>query len=91
MVVMALAIAYFVTKSSGCPGALPPAHERQTSAREPTAPSAATPTDARWRPSKIVAVLPFVNMSADKEQEYFSDGPDRGAIDRLSHSPDLRS
>jgi len=29
-------------------------------------------------------------MSADKEQEYFSDGLSEELIDRLSHSPDLR-
>ena len=39
---------------------------------------------------KSIAVLPFVNMSADKEQEYFSDGLSEELIDRLSHSPDLK-
>jgi adenylate cyclase len=39
---------------------------------------------------KSIAVLPFVNMSADKEQEYFSDGLSEELIDRLSHSQDLK-
>jgi TolB-like protein len=37
-----------------------------------------------------VAVLPFVNMSSDKEQDYFSDGLSEELIDMLSKVPDLR-
>jgi TolB-like protein/cytochrome c-type biogenesis protein CcmH/NrfG len=39
---------------------------------------------------KSIAVLPFVNMSADGAQEYFADGLSEELIDRLGHSPDLR-
>jgi adenylate cyclase len=36
-----------------------------------------------------IAVLPFVNMSGDKEQEYFSDGITEEIITALSKVPDL--
>jgi serine/threonine-protein kinase len=46
----------------------------------------ARPTSAR--PS--IAVLPFVNLSADRENEYFSDGLAEDIIDALTHVPGLR-
>jgi len=39
---------------------------------------------------KSIAVLPFVNMSSDKEQEYFSDGVSEELLNVLSKIPDLR-
>ena len=39
---------------------------------------------------KSIAVLPFVDMSAEHKQEYFSDGLAEEIIDRLAHSPDLK-
>jgi TolB-like protein len=41
-------------------------------------------------PEKSIAVLPFVNMSSDKEQDYFSDGLTEEMIDLLGRVPDLR-
>jgi adenylate cyclase len=41
-------------------------------------------------PEHSVAVLPFVNMSADKEQEYFSDGLAEELINLLARIPELR-
>jgi TolB-like protein len=41
-------------------------------------------------PEKSIAVLPFVNMSADKEQDYFSDGLTEEMIELLGQVPDLR-
>lgn len=40
-------------------------------------------------PKRSVAVLPFVNMSADPEQEYFSDGLSEELLNLLSRVPDL--
>lgn len=37
-----------------------------------------------------IAVLPFVNMSSDPEQEYFSDGISEQILDALASVPDLR-
>jgi hypothetical protein len=46
--------------------------------------SAATATD------HSIAVLPFVNMSPDKEQEYFADGIAEELLNLLSQVPELR-
>src|ERR1043166_6628147 len=40
--------------------------------------------------SKSIAVLPFVNMSSDKEQEYFSDGLSEELLNQLAQIPQLR-
>jgi TolB-like protein/Flp pilus assembly protein TadD len=50
---------------------------------------AATPA-APTIPEKSVAVLPFVDMSEKKDQEYFSDGLTEELIDMLAKVPDLR-
>ncbi|MGH9523176.1 MAG: protein kinase domain-containing protein, partial [Terriglobales bacterium] len=41
-------------------------------------------------PEKSIAVLPFVNMSSDKEQDYFSDGLTEEMIELLGQVPELR-
>jgi len=41
-------------------------------------------------PRHSVAVLPFVNMSGDKDQEYFSDGISEDLITALSQFPGLK-
>jgi TolB-like protein/Tfp pilus assembly protein PilF len=41
-------------------------------------------------PAKSVAVLPFVNMSADKQDEYLSDGMTEELINALARVPGLR-
>jgi adenylate cyclase len=41
-------------------------------------------------PDKSVAVLPFVDMSQKKDQEYFSDGMSEELIDMLTKVPELR-
>ena len=42
------------------------------------------------RPSQSVAVMPFVNLSADPEQEYFCDGLTEELISTLSRIRDLK-
>ena len=55
---------------------------RQAKAKGQTTPGAA--------PAKSVAVLPFVNMSADKSDEYLSDGMTEELINSLARVPGLR-
>src|SRR5204862_7022937 len=56
--------------------------EKFRQAKAETAPGAA--------PAKSVAVLPFVNMSADKNDEYLSDGMTEELINALARVPGLR-
>jgi len=46
--------------------------------------------DVADRDPKSIAVLPFVNMSNDPEQEYFSDGIAEELLNRLAQSPELK-
>ena len=55
---------------------------RQAKAKGQTAPAAA--------PAKSIAVLPFVNMSAHKHDEYLSDGMTEELINALAKVPGLR-
>ena len=61
------------------------ASERPAAAVAPVAAPAASAV-----PEKSVAVLPFVDMSEKKDQEYFSDGLSEELIDHLARSPDLK-
>jgi eukaryotic-like serine/threonine-protein kinase len=47
-------------------------------------------TEPSEEPRPSVAVLPFINMSADPENEYFSDGLAEEIINALTHVPGLK-
>jgi TolB-like protein len=67
--------------------------EVTVSAQALAAPPASSPASALTAfspPAHSIAVLPFLNMSGDKEQEYFSDGLSEELIDRLTNVADLR-
>jgi TolB-like protein/tetratricopeptide (TPR) repeat protein len=61
---------------------------KHTSAEKPAA--AVVPAPIPAIPEKSVAVLPFVDMSERKDQEYFSDGLSEELIDMLTKVPELR-
>jgi TolB-like protein/lipoprotein NlpI len=46
-------------------------------------------TDVPAEPDNSIAVLPFVNMSSDEEQEYFSDGLSEELLNLLAKIPQL--
>ncbi len=50
---------------------------------------AQTLTEARASSEKSIAVMPFVNVSSDKEQEYFSDGMTEEVLNALANVPNL--
>ena len=54
-----------------------------------TSPTSIAPATAIAHDNSI-AVLPFVNMSSDKEQEYFSDGLSEELLNLLAQVPQLR-
>jgi serine/threonine protein kinase/predicted Zn-dependent protease len=85
----AVAAATAVVASAGLTFALtrPPraAPAAVTTTATPIFPAAAQP-----QPDKSIAVLPFVDMSENQDQEYFSDGLSEELIDHLVHSPDLK-
>jgi len=51
---------------------------------------ASTTDAATGRVDASIAVLPFVNMSSDEEQEYFSDGISEELLNLLAKIPELR-
>jgi TolB-like protein/tetratricopeptide (TPR) repeat protein len=80
---VALGLAYLVADRYGL--------SKHTAAQKPAAAVAPAPTAAiPTIPEKSVAVLPFVDMSEKKNQEYFSDGLSEELIDMLTKIPDLR-
>jgi serine/threonine-protein kinase len=62
--------------------------------REAASNAAAVAVAARARaakgPGKSIAVLPFVDMSQAKDQEYFSDGLSEELLDKLAELPQLK-
>jgi TolB-like protein/Tfp pilus assembly protein PilF len=66
-----------------------PAHRAAVPATAVTSAPTAVPTPSPIS-EKSVAVLPFVDMSEKKDQEYFSDGLSEELIDMLTKVPDLR-
>ncbi len=56
----------------------------------PAAPSLASSVAAFAPPAHSIAVLPFVNLSGDKEQEYFSDGLTEELLNSLAEIDGLQ-
>ncbi len=85
MFVMAIALAWFAWDKFAGSAPKPPA-EAAARPVEAAMPAAQTPESTQ----KSIAVLPFVNMSADPDQEYFSDGLAEELLNRLAKINDLR-
>lgn len=81
--VLAMALAYFVVEKFWL-------SKHAASERPIAAVTAAVAPAAPAISEKSIAVLPFVDMSEKKDQEYFSDGLSEELIDLLAHSPDLK-
>jgi serine/threonine-protein kinase len=85
---LVLALAYFAFDRL----ALAPRREaaevlKATQALQAAAPPAGRPAQAE---AASIAVLPFVNMSADPQQDYFSDGLSEELLNLLAQLPQLR-
>jgi len=87
--VLAVALVYFVVDKFWISKHLAAPHPSasQESAERTTAPLAAP---AFTPPPHSIAVLPFVNMSGDKDQEYFSDGLTEELLNSLAEINDLQ-
>src|SRR5690606_34463866 len=79
------------------PPAVPESRAIDTTTDTPTAPASvpvpapdvqATPAPVEHR--RTIAVLPFVNMSGDAENEYFSDGISEEILNLLTKLPQLK-
>jgi TolB-like protein len=91
LVVMALALSYFALDKF----VLAPERVDVVNAASPPAPVAADPAgSAQNLPTladpKSIAVLAFANMSADKDNEYFSDGVAEEILNALAKIDDLK-
>jgi TolB-like protein len=64
--------------------------EPQADAGSAARPAEPMVRDQALMDDKSIAVLPFVNMSADPEQDYFSDGISEQVLDLLARIPELR-
>lgn len=99
MAVLVLALGYFVfdkfvvrpvaeppsaAVAAGSSGSTKASSAGDTAAPPPSSMAAAAP------PEKSIAVLPFVNLSSDPEQEYFSDGISEELLNVMAQFPGLR-
>jgi TolB-like protein/Flp pilus assembly protein TadD len=86
IVTLCVALAYFVVDKFWLSKRV--TTERPAATVATIAPPSSAPAAAVS--DKSVAVLPFVDMSEKKDQEYFSDGLSEELIDMLTKIPDLR-
>jgi TolB-like protein/Tfp pilus assembly protein PilF len=98
IVVLALALSYFAyDKFLAGPGAEPEGTTLTQTAPAANAAQATQPATAAAPaagnaalPDNSIAVLPFVNLSSDPEQEFFSDGISEELLNVLAQFPGLR-
>ena len=79
VLIVLIVAGYFALKKAPQPGEK---EIQQTKSKESAS------VDNKWKNS--IAVLPFTNISADKEQEYFCDGMTEDIITKLTYINDLK-
>jgi TolB-like protein len=84
MVVLALALGYFAVDKFVL------SESREAIIAETARQEGRSETLVEFYGEKSIAVLPFVNMSSDVEQEYFSDGISEELLNLLAKIPELR-
>ncbi len=89
LVLMAVALAYLLFDKFYL-SALGTGSRDEVAVTEVLAPSEPPPPGQSSTDSPSVAVLPFLNMSADAEQEYFSDGITEEIINALVRVPGIK-
>ena len=93
--ILVLALGYFaidkfvLAPDRAQPGSEPISQQTTGQATDTGEKGALTPVETPLEASQSVAVLPFVNMSSDPEQEYFSDGITEEIINALVKIPGL--
>jgi len=88
IVALVLALAYFVWDSR-----IDDDVPQPTASVDTSEPGVAQPVQEESEPAgpgqHTIAVLPFVNMSSDKEQEWFADGLTEEILNSIARMPDL--
>ena len=79
---LVVALGYFVWERQSPTGAIAPASQS-------VAESSDRDTVDEETPRRSIAVIPFVNMSSDEEQEWFADGLTEEILNSLARTPDL--
>jgi len=91
MVVLALALGYFAfDKFLLEPQREATLKEESDAAREQARQEGRSEALVESYGDKSIAVLPFLNLSADKDQEYFADGLSEELLNLLTRIPELR-
>ena len=88
--VLVMALGYFLWDRQQLIDAATPAAETvaETALPEAEGPPDAQPAEAATK-RRSIAVLPFVNMSSDTEQEWFAEGLTEEILNSLARTPDL--
>jgi len=94
IVVLALAVAYFVADKFWLSKHLTSSGREQTASTEVTGSAKSVSPEGTSKSipigDKSIAVLPFVDMSEKKDQEFFADGMAEEVIDLLSKVPGIK-
>jgi TolB-like protein len=87
---LAVSLAYFLWERQALVDAVDSANSVDSAGSSEVAAAADSEAASDDGPSvRSIAVLPFVNMSPDKEQEWFSDGLTEEILNALARTPDL--